>query len=214
MFLLYAIAVGLVLGLLTGGRPANLGRLQFAWAPLAVIAFAGQLVLFSPVVTERVGDAGPWLYVLLSGVVLVAVGRNIRVPGLAVVVLGGALNLAAIAANGGFMPATADAFAAAGRHFDPGYSNSAVLAAPALAPLIDRFAMPIDIPLHNVFSVGDVLIGVGAALALVLGMQPAVRPGTEIEPAPPADPGSGGPGPHDGASAHMTGPASGGTCLL
>ena len=180
MFLLYAVLVGLVLGLVTGGRPANLGRLQFHWAWLAVLGLAGQLVLFSPAVTERVGDAGPWLYVLSSAAVLVSVLRNWRIPGLAIVAIGGALNLSAIAANGGFMPASPEALAAIGHHINPGYSNSAILNAPALELLTDRFAMPAGTPFANVFSIGDVVIGVGIALALAIGLHREVPSRTAI----------------------------------
>ena len=46
-----------------------------------------------------------------------------------------------------------------------GYSNSVVLADPALRPLTDIFATPAWLPLSNVFSIGDVLISVGLGLA-------------------------------------------------
>jgi hypothetical protein len=39
-----------------------------------------------------------------------------------------------------------------------------------LEPLTDLFAMPTWIPMANVFSIGDVLIGVGAAMAIVGAM--------------------------------------------
>ena len=39
-----------------------------------------------------------------------------------------------------------------------------------LGPLTDLFAMPTWMPMANVFSVGDVLIGVGAAIAIVAAM--------------------------------------------
>jgi Family of unknown function (DUF5317) len=89
---------------------------------------------------------------------------NWRVPGVPLTALGAALNLLAIAANGGVMPASPAALAAAGLPVDrPGFSNSAALAEPRLAFLGDVFAIPASWPLSNVFSVGDVLIGVGLA---------------------------------------------------
>ena len=38
-------------------------------------------------------------------------------------------------------------------------------------PLTDIFALPAWLPLHNVFSIGDVLIGVGVAVVIVVGMR-------------------------------------------
>jgi hypothetical protein len=53
----------------------------------------------------------------------------------------------------------------AGLHPDPGeFTNSGALAHPHLLPLGDVFATPAGMPLHNVFSAGDVLIVVGVAL--------------------------------------------------
>ena len=51
-----------------------------------------------------------------------------------------------------------------------GYSNSRLVDGVVLGPLTDIFAMPTWIPLANVFSVGDALIGVGAAIAVVAAM--------------------------------------------
>jgi hypothetical protein len=50
------------------------------------------------------------------------------------------------------------------------YSNSAPREVVALFPLTDIFAMPAWVPLANVFSIGDVLIGVGAAVAVLAVM--------------------------------------------
>ncbi len=44
---------------------------------------------------------------------------------------------------------------------------------PALRPLTDIFALPTWLPAANVFSVGDVLIGVGVAVVIALGMRGA-----------------------------------------
>ena len=52
------------------------------------------------------------------------------------------------------------------------------------APLTDLFAMPTWVPVANVFSVGDILIGVGAAIAIVAAMH-GRGPRTEQSPALP-----------------------------
>jgi hypothetical protein len=173
MFLLYAIAIGLALGALTGGHMEGLAALRFRWAPLAIVGFAAQVVLFAAPVSDRVGDAGPPLYVASTLLVLAAVARNMRLPGLPIVVLGAVSNLVAIVANGGYMPASPAAIEALGRHAATTYSNSAIVANPALAPLTDQYALPGWLPLANVFSIGDALIALGVAVAIAMAMRTA-----------------------------------------
>ena len=86
------------------------------------------------------------------------------------VLIGGAANLITIVANGGYMPVSPEAVVAMGRLPKEGYSNSRLVDGVVLGPLTDIFAMPTWIPLANVFSVGDALIGVGAAIAVVAAM--------------------------------------------
>jgi len=170
MFMLYAVVVGVIAGLALGGRPRGLARIQFRWAWLVFSCLLFQLVLFSTPVNTLVGDFGPPLYV---GSTLIALGvvlaNGTRAPGLILVAAGAAANLAAIVANGGYMPATPDVLV--GRAAPVGYSNSVELAQPALAPLVDRFVMPSGLPFANVFSVGDVVIAIGIVLVIVLAMR-------------------------------------------
>jgi hypothetical protein len=171
MFILYAVIAGLLLGFALGGRPAGLAAIRFRFGALAVFGFAAQIVLFSEPVSERIGDLGAPLYVASTALVFGVLLANVRIPGLPLVALGAASNLLAIVTNGGYMPASAAALAEAGKVVPGGYSNSAVVAAPALAPLTDVFALPPWVPFGNVFSVGDLLIGVGIALAIVVAMR-------------------------------------------
>ena len=55
MFILYAVPLGLIVGVLLGGSLAGLASIQFRWAGLALFGFAAQVVLFSEPVTARVG---------------------------------------------------------------------------------------------------------------------------------------------------------------
>ena len=171
MFILYAVLIGCLVGLMLGGRPAGLGSLQFRFAWLAVLGFGVQVVIFSGPVSDRIGGLGVPAYVASTGLVFFVLLVNIRIPGLPIVAVGAACNLIAIVANGGYMPASVGALAAAGKTASPGYSNSALVADPALAPLTDQFALPVWLPFSNVFSVGDVLIGLGIALAIVVAMR-------------------------------------------
>lgn len=171
VFMLYGVAAGIAAGILLRGRIDGLTRLRFHWVPLAFAGLAVQAALFSAPVTAMIGDLGAPIYVASSAAVLAVVLRNVASPGIAVVAVGAAANLAAILANGGWMPASASALAAVGTTIPPGYSNSREFAAPALAPLTDIFALPNWLPFSNVFSIGDVLIGAGVAIAIVAAMR-------------------------------------------
>jgi hypothetical protein len=171
MFVLYAVLAGLVVGRLLGGRIANLGTLRIRWAPAAVVGLAVQLVLFSEPGAALAGAAAPAVYVASSALVFGVVVRNLALPGLPLVALGAASNLLAIVANGGYMPADPGAVAALGGREISGYSNSVVVDDPVLRPLTDIFALPSWLPLANVFSIGDVAIAVGIAVAIAAGMR-------------------------------------------
>ena len=170
MFVLYAIPVGIVIGLLTGGRLGRLGDLHLRWVPLILLGLAVQVAIFTDAGGRLVGDAGPAAYVVSTAVVFVAVLRNVTIPGVALIALGAGCNLAAIAANGGWMPADPAAVASVGGLAN-GYTNSILVPDPALRPLTDIFALPSWLPLANVFSIGDVLIGIGIAATIALAMR-------------------------------------------
>jgi hypothetical protein len=180
VFLLLAIPAGLLLGTLFGGNIDRLSAIRFHWAPLAILGLLVQVGLFTPLGDQLAGDAGPAIYVLSTAAVLVAVLRNLRLSGMPIVGLGALLNLAAIAANGGAMPADAGALAAAGLDGPGAHTNSVVLSAPALRPLTDIYAVPTGVPFANVFSVGDVLIGLGIVVVIVVAMR---RPISAVVPA-------------------------------
>ena len=185
MFILYALVAGLVLGVAMGGRPSALASIQFRWAPLIAVGFLAQVVLFTDAVASRVGDAGPPIYVLTTLMVGAAILRNASLRGIPLIVAGALSNLAAILANGGYMPATADAVATLGKHGAQAiYSNSSLVAAPSLAPLVDRFALPRWLPFANVFSIGDVLIALGVIVLIVATMRRPGRTTSEPDQAP------------------------------
>ena len=172
MFVLIAVPVGIVIGLLIGGRLERLSQIRFEWAWLAVLGLVLQVVLFSTSIGASLGNGvGEALYVASTGMVLVAVWRNLAVPGLAFVALGAISNLVAIVANDGVMPTTVGALTAAGLSVEDSFSNSAVVENPVLAPLTDIFAIPAGLPFANVFSVGDVLIALGIVVTIAIGMR-------------------------------------------
>jgi Family of unknown function (DUF5317) len=150
---------------LAGGRLGALVelRLRRVWAIFAALALQ-VAALDLPGLPE---GARAVLVVASYPVGALFLAANWRVPGMGLVALGGALNLVAILANGGVMPASPSALAGAGLPPDePGFQNSAAVADPRLAFLGDVFHVPASWPLSNVFSVGDVLIALGVAWAL------------------------------------------------
>ena len=139
-------------------------ELRHSWAVGAAIGT--QIVVIS-IVPEHVGELGGPIHLLtyaLCGWFLVA---NRHVPGLWLVGLGGAANFAAIVTNGGVMPASRSALETAGLAADGGqaFANSAAVSNAHLAFLGDVFAIPAALPLSNVFSIGDVCVVAGLAVA-------------------------------------------------
>ena len=160
-FLLAAASV-----VVTGGDLRRLSRLQFRYAPLLFGALLTQIVIIS-ILPEGNQGLREAIHIGTYLMVFVFLALNVRVPGVWLIALGALLNFVAIAANGGVMPADPDAERRAGIEHEEGeFSNSQVVENPRLLVLGDRFALPESWPISNVFSVGDVLIVLGAALGM------------------------------------------------
>jgi hypothetical protein len=169
--MLWAIPLGIAIGLVARGRVDGLSHLGFRWTPLAVGGLLVQVVLFTAIGDRLAGDLVPAIYVVSTAAVLVAVLRNWRLTGMPIVALGALSNLAAIVANGGFMPADAGALALAGFAGPGDHTNSIDVASPALRQLTDIYALPAGLPMANVFSLGDILIGVGVIVVIAAAMR-------------------------------------------
>jgi|SRR5215217_7623394 len=151
---------------LAGGRLSRLETIRLRWLWLAFMAFGLQVVLVT-VVPE--GDTGLHRILHLATYALVGacVLRNLDLRFLWVAAVGGLLNLIAIAANGGVMPASRGALATAGLDVQSGsFANSDFVDDARLALLGDVVAIPAAWPGANVFSVGDVVMLVGVFLAV------------------------------------------------
>jgi hypothetical protein len=167
MLLLYAVVLGILAGVLTRGRIGELGTVKVKLWPVALAGLAFQALLFSSPLAAVVGKLGPSLYVVSTTLVLMALVVNLRQPGFWLIILGAVANFTVIIANGGQMPASPEAFAALnGLPVVPttDFSNS-VIAGPntPFYFLADMFVLPRPLPFANVFSFGDVLIGLGGA---------------------------------------------------
>ena len=151
---------------LAGGRLSSLESIRLRWLWLAFVAFGVQVLLVT-VVPE--GNATLHRILHLATYVLVGacVVRNLDLRFLWVAAVGGLLNLVAIAANGGVMPASRGALETAGLEVQGGsFTNSDLVEGAHVAFLGDVFAIPAGWPGANVFSVGDVVMLVGVFLAL------------------------------------------------
>jgi hypothetical protein len=167
------VALILVTVPLSGGKLSRLADVHLRGVPTIVAALVIQVVIVS-VMPNGHPTIHRALHLVSYGLVAAFLVMNRRIPGMPVIAMGALCNVAAIIANGGQMPASAAAMRAAGQGVrTSGFVNSAVVAHPKLIVLGDIFAIPKSIPLHNVFSVGDVCVLVGATIAIHALCRPA-----------------------------------------
>jgi hypothetical protein len=160
-----------------GGRLGRLGQVELRGKPLIFAALAVQIVI-----VNIVPGGDPTLHRMAHLATYVAAAAflvaNRRIAGMWMIALGALANVIAIAANNGVMPASRAALRAAGEVPNTGsFLNSAFVTHPRVGFLGDIFAIPKWLPLHNVFSVGDVCIAIGAAIAIhtLAGSKLAIR---------------------------------------
>jgi len=166
MTLLLAFLLLLVTVPVAGGRLSRLSELRIRGLWLAAAAFAIQVVLVT-VVPSGDETLHRIAHLFTYGLVAACILRNLDIRFMWLVAVGGFLNYVAIAANGGVMPASASALRTAG--LDPAsgeFANSDLVRNPHVGFLGDVFAIPAGWPGANVFSVGDVLMVLGAFLVL------------------------------------------------
>jgi len=163
---LVAIALGLVFGLLTGGRIGNLARLRFRWPWLILAAVVvREAVLVTPL--SRV-DAARFGYALsLLAIVVWTVFHLERLSGIWLVTAGTALNLLVVVVNGARMPVAPES---AGVLVQRGTVGPYMLMGPDtnLNMLGDWIRL---YPLSTAYSPGDVLIGLGLAIVVFLAVR-------------------------------------------
>jgi hypothetical protein len=160
VLVLACVAVALATVPLTGGRLSRLAALRWRAPWLLPLALVTQVVVLEvPGLPETAAEAA---HVATYGLAAAFVVVNRQVAGLWLVALGAACNGVVIALNGGTLPASPTAMAAAGIETGDAFVNSGPVDGAVLGWLGDVFAVPEPFPLANVFSVGDVLIVAGA----------------------------------------------------
>lgn len=172
MVFLVVTAAAVALGLLLGGRLSAIAEVNVRAIWLFYVAILIQIVAFpSGVLPWSIGDGTARVLWLVSYACLGAAAvANRRLRGAPVVALGMLLNLAAIVANNGRMPALPHALREAGI-YSRLHNNSIAEADPNLSWLVDRWATPTWVPLGNVYSIGDVILAVGAFVLVLSAMK-------------------------------------------
>jgi hypothetical protein len=166
VLLLLGVLIGLVTVPLGGGHLSMLGSARLRLVAAIFVALAVQIGILT-VMPGGNGAVHRALHLGSYALALMFLAANRKVGGMVIVAGGTILNLLAITANGGVMPASARALRAAGELASKGeFRNSAAVHHPRLLFLGDVFAVPRGWPLHNVFSVGDVFIAIGVAVVV------------------------------------------------
>lgn len=168
MLLVFAALAILATVPLAGGSLAALADVRVRGAAIVALALGVQILIVS-VLPGLATEAFRPVHAATYGLLAWFLWLNRALPGMWIIGLGGLANAVAIVANGGVMPAATGALAAAGLPAEKSgeFANSAAVHTPVLGWLGDVFAVPEALgPLANVFSVGDVVIAVGLAVAL------------------------------------------------
>lgn len=176
--LIGGILLGLLLGLLAGGRLGNLAEIRLRWTWLLVVAvvvrYATELALGA-----HIGIVETLRLPLLASafvVLLIALWVNRSYPGLSLAFLGVLSNTLVIVANDGFMPIWEPALLASGLT-EADVNRAFYVVVDAGGPdflgrlLILGDVIPAPIPIiRNVYSLGDLFLGLGLAFFLFAGV--------------------------------------------
>ena len=175
MILLIALAAGLAAGVALArwrGHSYQPPELRFSW--LAFLAFLPQFILlYLPYFRIRVSDQVSAVCLLASLLIFLGFAWvNRGLPGMSILLIGLALNLTVMAANGGFMPIspqTAGQLVPEGALLDFQSGDRFGVKDIYLPPLetrfewlADRFLTPAWFSYRAAFSLGDVFIAIGA----------------------------------------------------
>ena len=169
---------------LLGGRLSRVGELRFNAVWTIGVALAIQVFVISLIEHAIPSSVAAGLHLLSYALGIVFIWANRRIAGMTILVVGGMLNLVAIAANGGVMPASTSALETAGIPYNTGtFENSGPVEDAAFWFFGDVFAVLEGVPFANVFSIGDVILIVGGAVFL----HSTARSRLSRQPAPAAE---------------------------
>jgi len=173
--LIGGVALGLILGLLGGGRIEHLISIRLRLVQLVFLGFVIRIATQIAIDSGNAPADALRLPLFAAAFLLILIGlwANREQPGLSLAFVGVLLNTIVVSVNGGWMPVWEPAFLVAG--FAPGESLGplheivpGVVSSDFLlraGPLGD--ILPIPLPfVRNVASIGDLFLGVGLAFFL------------------------------------------------
>ena len=178
------IVLAFVIGFLAGGRLSGFEGVQVRWWGLAIVGLAVQFIPLPE------GEGGTDLAVrtlvltVSYGSLLTFAIKNVRLPGMALILVGLALNTAVILANGG-MPVSADALRSSGQEevlqdLEQAGADKHHLETEddVLTPLGDVIGVPP--PVGQAVSVGDLLVYAGLMWFVISAMRGRTRPSNSV----------------------------------
>ena len=181
MLLLAGAIVGVLVGLAGGGDLRGLGATRLRWPLVVVLALAvKELGVWSPLAQRQ--DVTPWLFTASLAVLVVWTLWHVnRLPGIWLITLGMAMNLAVVALNGGHMPVPeALAHRGPGQLVEQGVLGPYMLAGPQtrLAMLGDwiRLPWPLGTLFPQAYSPGDLVSLLGMFVVVLLAIRRPVVP--------------------------------------
>ena len=180
MIFLYALLIGLVIGILRGGRISRLPSLNLRALWLIPTALVIQLLIFPLFTREPIFPyATTPLHIVSYVLVFIWLVSNLRVVPLIPIGSGAIANFLVIAVNGGYMPSSITALRRAGLNVTAEhllqastYGNVIRMGTETrLNVLGDWLYLPHWIPSATAFSIGDLLIIIGIVWLVARGMK-------------------------------------------
>jgi hypothetical protein len=177
------LGVGVLLAAAAGAKLRRLAdvRLKASW--LIAVAFMLQLSVFAvPWTTKVFGGRAVAVHVGSYVLLLVFAAVNLREPGFGLAALGLTSNAIAIFANHGRMPVALSVWTSTGKPGEDitrsGHYNNNVLATAHthLGFLGDVLPLPAAVPFANAFSIGDLLLLLGATCFVYRRCAPRPNP--------------------------------------
>ncbi|MCR4431678.1 MAG: DUF5317 domain-containing protein [Tepidanaerobacteraceae bacterium] len=164
------LVISIIIGILRGGSLKNLSAIPIKNLELIFVSF---IIRYLPLVLK--GDlyniAARYNFIISSAsylLLIYALFSNRHIKAMRLVTVGVVLNFIAIVANGGKMPVSIQALDMTGLNelkpllFDPSYLyHKAIDSATKLSFLGDIFPLPPPYPRPRVFSLGDLMMGIG-----------------------------------------------------
>jgi len=169
--LIETMVLAVLIGYLKGGKLTNLTELSLKGIWLVLAAFAMQVLIYWAGVKEfGLGPSwfAPSLHIVSYCLLLIFILINRTFPGIKILALGIFLNLLVISFNGGLMPVDpAYLTEEARRALITGRGTHGLLSETTrLMMLADRFFIAIPWLGKQLFSLGDVLIDIGAFILI------------------------------------------------